>query len=162
MANLFDLTGEYLELLNMAEDEDVDIECLKDTMEAIEGEIEIKADGYVRVMKQILGDAEVLDEEIKRLTARKKALENKADYLKRNLQNMMEVTGKTKFKTSSFSYSIQKNPMKVVIDDEANIPDEFLIPQNPTIDKDGILAAIKEGKEFAFAHTEQGQSLRIR
>jgi len=90
MANLLDLTGEYLELLTMAEDEDVDIECLKDTMEAIEGEIEIKADGYVRVMKQIIGDAEVLDEEIKRLTARKKALENKADYLKRNRQDQIQ------------------------------------------------------------------------
>lgn len=162
MANLFDLTGEYLELLNMAEDEDIDLECLKDTMEAIEGEIEIKADGYVRVMKQIEGDASVLDAEIKRLTARKKSLENKADALKKNLQTMMEATGKLKFKTDSFSYSIQKNPAKVVIDDEAKIPLEFWIPQDPTIDKAGILNAIMEGKEFDFAHAEQGQSLRIR
>ena len=53
MSTLYELTNDYLTLLDMAEDPDIDEQALIDTMEGIEGEIEIKADGYARVMKQL-------------------------------------------------------------------------------------------------------------
>ena len=43
MASLYELTDDYLALLEMAEDPDMDEQALKDTMEGIEGVIEIKA-----------------------------------------------------------------------------------------------------------------------
>ena len=46
MSTLYELTNDYLTLLDMAEDPDVEEDVLRDTMEGIEGEIEIKADGY--------------------------------------------------------------------------------------------------------------------
>ena len=71
MNTLYELTSEYLQLLEMAEDPDVDLQTIADTMEAIGGEIEDKADGYARVMKQIEANAAGIKAEIGRLTARK-------------------------------------------------------------------------------------------
>ena len=44
MANIYELTNDFLELLNMLEDEEVDEEVIMDTLESIEYEIEDKAD----------------------------------------------------------------------------------------------------------------------
>ena len=48
MATLYELTDEYRQLLEMMEDDTVDPEILKDTLEAVDGEIEVKADGCAK------------------------------------------------------------------------------------------------------------------
>lgn len=161
MASIYELTGEFLTLLSMAADEEVDAEAFADTLEGIDFEIEMKADGYAKIMKNITADADGIAEEIKRLQARKKSLENKADALKKNLEKCMITTGKTKFKTQLFSFGIQKNPASLVIDSEDDIPPEYLIPRMD-VDKESIKNALKDGQQFAFAHLEQKESLRIR
>ena len=65
-----------------------------------------------------------------------------------------------KFKTDLFSFNIQKNPASVNIVGE--VPEEFLIPQEPKVDKKAILAALKAGKTFKFAELFQSEGLRIR
>ncbi len=44
--NLYELTGQFLQLQQMLEDPETEADVIKDTMEAVEGEIEVKADGY--------------------------------------------------------------------------------------------------------------------
>ena len=44
MATMYELTGEYRELLAMAGDPEIDPEAIADTLEAISGEIEVKAE----------------------------------------------------------------------------------------------------------------------
>lgn len=161
---LYELTNDYLALLAMA-DEDVDEEVLKDTMEGIEGELEDKADSYVTVIKELEAEAEKFKAEIDRLSARKKALENNAQRIKKNLEKAMIDTGKTKFKTEHFSYAIQKNAPSLKIDSDVNvleIPDEYLVYSAPAIDKTKVKAAIKAGEEFNWARMEQSESIRIR
>ena len=46
MSSIYELTGEYLELMDMLEDEEVDEQTIIDTLEALDGEIENKADNY--------------------------------------------------------------------------------------------------------------------
>ena len=162
---LYELTSEYLELLAMLEDPDVDEELINDTLEALGGELEVKADGYARVMRQIDSDAKAIKTEEERLYNRRKSLENRSVYLKARLQQMMEVTGKTKFKTELFSFGIQKNPAAVVIDEQyiENIPECYLIIQEPKIDKQKIKEDLKAGLDLeGIAHLEQSESLRIR
>ena len=162
MNTLYELTNEYLQLLEMAEDPDVDPETLADTMEAIGGEIEDKADGYARVMKQIEANAAGIKSEIDRLTARKTSMENNIKRMKESLQAAMEATGKKKFKTALFSFNIQKNPTSLKIDDPDAVPENFLIPQPPKVDNAAIKDALKAGAVYDFAHLAQGESLRIR
>ena len=162
MSTLYELTNDYLTLLDMAEDPDIDEQALIDTMEGIEGEIEIKADGYARVMKQLEATSANLEFEEKRLMNRRKTIDRNIKRMKQALQDAMIATGKPKFKTDLFSFTIRKNPASVVIDRETCIPPEFLIPQDPKIDKKAIKAAIDRGDDITFAHLEQGESLIIR
>ena len=160
--NLFEISNEYLAILQLAEDPDVDPEVLADTMEGIEADFESKADAYAYIIATLKGDASTIDAELKRLKARKDAIENNADRLKKSLEEAMRVTGKTKFKTAMHSFGIQKNPQSVRIIEGAEIPDTYLIPQEPKIDKKAILADLKAGKKFDFAELQQSEGLRIR
>lgn len=161
MATLYELTGQYKQLLDMAETEELDKQLIADTLEALEGEIETKADGYAKIIRELEGKAELLKSEIDRLSNRKTAIENNIKSMKEALQNAMYITGKVKFKTNLFNFSIQKNPPKLVIDKPEEIPEEFLIPQPPKADN-AKLKEILEEKELPFAHLEQSESLRIR
>ena len=162
---LYELTSEYMELLAMLEDPDTDEAVILDTLEGVGGELEEKADGYARVMRQMDADAAAIKAEEERLHNRRKSLENRSAWLKSRLQNVMELTGKTKFKTELFSFGIQKNPASVVIDEQyiENIPAEYLIAQDPKIDRQKIKEDLKAGKDLeGIAHLEQSESLRIR
>lgn len=162
MSTLYELTNDYLTLLDMAEDPDIDPQAFADTLEALGGELEMKADGYARVMKELEGRAAAMRFESKRLENGYKTIERNIDRMKHALQDSMVATDKRKFKTDLFSFSIRKNPASVVIDRETSIPPEFLIPQDPKIDKKAIKAAIDRGDDITFAHLEQGESLIIR
>lgn len=160
MSTLYELTNDYTALLEMAED--ADEQALRDTLEGIEGEIEDKADGYAKVLRELEKDSAGLDAEIKRLQAKKTAIANATNRIRTNLQDAMIATGKTKFKTSLFSFGIQKNPPFVVIDDDQIIPIDYLVVQDPKPDKKRMLAELKAGKELPFARLKQTESLRIR
>jgi hypothetical protein len=162
---LYELSDDYMNLLTMAEDPDIDPEAFADTLAGIEGAIEDKADGYAKVIRTLEGDAAACDAESKRLRNKKQIIENNIKRMKQALQYAMEATGKTKFKTALFSFGIQKNPAAVVMDEGyiENIPERFLIPQDPVIDKKAIKEALKNGEDLeGIAHLEQGESLRIR
>ena len=162
---LYELSDDYMNLLTMAEDPDIDPEAFADTLAGIEGAIEDKADGYAKVIRTLEGDAAACDAESKRLRNKKQIIENNIKRMKSALQYAMEATGKTKFKTALFSFGIQKNPAAVVMDEGyiENIPERFLIPQDPVIDRRAIKEALKNGEDLeGIAHLEQGESLRIR
>ena len=162
MSTLYQLTEAYQELLSMALDPDVDPEALADTMEAIEGEFEDKADGYAKVMKEMKVFEDAKREEGKRQIDGANALKAKRERMSETLANAMKLTGKTKFKTAFAGYNIQKNPPALKIDDPSKVPDEFLIPQEPKIDSAAIKKELKEGVVYDWCHLEQSESLRIR
>lgn len=164
MSTIYELTDDFLRLLEMAEDPETDPQAFADTLEGLEYEIEVKAENYAKVIKQLDSDAAGLDAEIKRLQAKKSAIANSQDRMKKTLEGAMIATGKVKFKTDLFSFGIQKNPPSVELDEEhlELIPIEYLIPQDPKPDKKRMLAELKEGKELGFARLKQTESLRIR
>ena len=165
MANLYEITQDYLQILSMMEDPELDPQTLADTMEAVEGELEVKAENYAKVMKNLEADVAGIKAEIDRLSERKKTIENNIKRMKEALQFSMETTGKTKFKTELFSFNIQKNAPTVVIDasDPNNIPPDFLKFKEPEVDKTAIKAAIQNGMDLTgVAHLEQSESLRIK
>lgn len=164
MATLYELKEEYKDLLTMAREMDLTQQDIKDTQEGLDYEIEIKADGYAKIIRTIAGDREVIKNEIKRLTDMDKTLANNEKALKKNLEEAMIETGKRKFKTTLFSFGIQKNPATVKIEDESRVPEEFKIKQPDKIDKRGLIKALKEGRleEDENIALTQTESLRIR
>lgn len=160
---LYELTGAWKTLLEMAEDPEEDPQAIADTMGSVKGEIEDKADGYGRVMCSLQADAMAIDEEIRRLQARKATITGNLDKIKARLKDAMIATGNRKIKTGLFTFSVQKNPASVVIDSEADVPVDFLVMQAPKIDKAKIKKALQAGEDLTgIAHLEQGESLRVR
>lgn len=161
MGTLYELKSEYLQLRDMAGDPDISPDALRDTMDAINGELEDKADGYARVIRELEAEEAGLDAEIKRLQARKSAVSGNKGRIKDALESAMRETGKLKFKTALFSFGIQKNPPSVAILSE-NIPLDYLVVPEPQPDKKRILAELKAGASFDWAELKQTEALRIR
>ena len=159
---LYELTDDYLEIASMIDDPDVDPQTIADTLESIGGEIEDKAENYAKVIANATAEADGLAKEIERLARRKKAIETNARRVKDTLQNAMVITGKMKFKTPLFSFGIQKNPASLEIAEGTTIPERYLIPQEPKVDKAAIKAALKDGEVIDGCTLVQGESLRIR
>ena len=164
--NLYELTADFLELQAMLEDPEAETQAITDTMDAIEGEIEWKADGYARVIKNMQGSITAIIAEQDRLQAKKNLLESGVKRLKDNLQAAMIATGKTKFKTDLFSFAIQKNggklPVIMDVKDTSELPDELVrIKEEP--DMDAIRKLIEKDGSCKYAHLgERGESLRIK
>ena len=165
MNTLYQLTADYMNLLEMAEDPDIDEQAFMDTLDGIEGAIEVKAENYAKIMRQLEADAAACDAESKRLKNKSKTIDNNIRRMKQALQFAMQTTGKTKFKTPLFSFYIQKNPASVVMDEQyiENIPERFLVRKDPEINRKAIRDAINAGEDIGgIAHLEQTESLRIK
>lgn len=158
---LYEITGEILELLTMAEDLELDQKMIRDTMEGLDFEFEEKAEAYAKIIRTLEMDITGLDTEIQRMTKKKATIKNNIDRLKRSLEGAMIATGKRKFKTALFGFGIQKNPPSLNILDESKIPEKFWIEQQPKLDKKAALAYVKENK-VDWAELSQTESLRIR
>ena len=159
---LYEITDNYKAVLEMAQNPDIDEQAIKDTLEAIQGDIKEKADGYAKVIKELDGETDKLTAEIKRLTDRKNTIQNNIAYMKQSLKEAMTSTGNLKFRTDLFSFNIQKNPPALIVDNEETIPSEYLIPQEPKIDKKAIIDFLKNGNKVPYAHIEQSEGVRIR
>lgn len=158
---LYEITGEILELLTMAEDLELDQKMIQDTMEGLDFEFEEKAESIAKVIKTLEMNIAGLDTEIQRMTKKKETIKNNISCLKRSLEGAMIATGKRKFKTALFGFSIQKNPPSLNVLDESKVPAEFWIEQQPKLDKKAALAYVKEN-EVDWAELSQTESLRIR
>ena len=160
---LYELKGSWMELYDMADDPDMDADMWFDTMEAIDGEIEEKADAYAMLRANFQNDIEGIKKEEARLYARRKAIENKVERMMHRLQEVMEETGKTKFKTALFSFGIRNNAPSVVLDCKVEeLPEELLKRPEPSADKVAIKKILESGTPFPFAHLEAKRSLHIR
>lgn len=162
---LYELSNDYMTLLEMAEDPDIDEQAFMDTLAGIEGALEDKADNYAKVIRSLEADAAACDAEAKRLRNKKQTIENNIKRMKSALQFAMQTTGKTKFKTTLFSFGIRKNPPSVVID-AANVrdfPEQYVIESEPVLDKKALKDALKAGEDMTgLCHLEQSESLSIR
>ncbi len=160
--NLYELTAVYQRLQDQIESgEDYD-----GILEVIGDEIETKADGYARVIRNMEAEAAAFKAEEKRLAEKRKVCENAVTRLKQNLFDSMKATGKEKFKTDLFSFAIQKNggkiPVIVDVKDTSELPDELVkITEAP--DLEAIAKYIEKTGDLTYAHFgERGESLRIK
>jgi len=164
MAKLYELTGDYRKVWEMVDDEGVDLAVIEDTLQSIEGEIEIKANSVACIIRNLNYDINTLNAEIERLTRLKQTRTNAVEGLKKYVQYQMGLAGIDKIKTPLQTLVIQNNPPSVLIEDEKAIPAKFLtvIPQTTVPNKKDIATAIKAGEVVPGCSLMQGKSLRIR
>lgn len=158
---LYELTQNYLNLLELLENPDVPKEVVEAALEEVEGSFDDKAENIVKLIKSIEADVKGYKEEETRLSTRRKTLENKVKGLKDYLEGSMIALDKKDIKGKIFTLAIKKNPPSVIIDDFNVLPMEYKKIEEKE-DKKKIKESIDNGIEVPGARIEQKESLRIR
>ncbi len=169
---LYELSEDYLQVLDMMDDDTWDEQTVLDTLEGVEGEFEYKVESIIKIVKTLLVSADVdlaaakrVEEEKNRLASRAESKKKKAEFFKDVIYQNMKAVNKKKVKTDLFTVFIAANGGKeplVVTGSFEDIPGKYLIPQDPKLDNDAIRALLKE-KTVDWAHLEpRGEHLGIR
>lgn len=163
MASLRELSEQFRLLYEMADiaaegEEDI----FQNTLEELAFDTSEKIDSACDVRSMLMSDSDMLDREIKRLTARKKRIDGNIKHIEYRIEEAVKLMPDRKCETSLYKVSFRKNPAKVVIDEGADIPIRFIIAQPPKTDLDGLKKAMKNGETFDGIRLENGESLSIR
>ena len=152
MATLFEIVDDMQELYEMATDPEVDPEVFQDTLEGLKGMLEVKACGYVNVIKQLDMEAKQAKEVAQMFTDKAKVRENNIKRMKDVLKMAMDSTEKKSMAAGAFTIKLQKNGglQPLVIDGE--------VPQNMTkviVEPDGTkIREFLKDNTCEWAHLE--------
>lgn len=166
MSNLYELTNDMVNLQWLLY-EDVEDDVLKDTLDAVKGEYEIKLENLCKVIRNLEADKEAHKTEADRHDKIAKTIDNNIKRLKDSMFNSMKVTGTSKVKGELFTVSIQKNGGKVPLIQSPDMDIRKLPNQLVTIiekpNTDAIRSALEGGNKVSgFSLGERGESLRIK
>lgn len=160
-STLFDLKEQFRALYELAIADD-DEQAFLDTLEALKGELEVKAGGYTHVIKQLEMEAKECDNVIANFKAKKEVRENHIKRMKEALMEAMDAAGVESIPAGEYTLKIAKNgglqPLKI----DGEVPDNYkkVIYED---DKDLIRKALNDGEELEFAHLEpRGRHLNIK
>ena len=157
---LYEMTAAQKELYELMTSGEIDGEVYADTLEGIG--IAEKIEGYCVVDNELSGDLDKIESEIKRLTAKKKSIENNVKRLRLRLGDCLLTMNTTKYTAGTYTV-YRRETQQIIIDDLQKIPAEYLKTRvSETPDKTLIKESIKEGKEVAGAHLQMNQSITIK
>ncbi len=162
---LYDISSDYLQALDLFTDPEVDIplEAALDTLESTEGQLQEKAVNVAKFMQNLDATAKAIKEAEQQMARRRKAIENRARWIKDYLKTNMEAAGITKIESPWFSLAIQKNPPSVEVLDEQALPEDYKTEVvTLKIGKAAIKEAVKEGEDVPGAVLRQGTRLAVR
>ena len=160
MSTLYELTDQYQQLLEL--ESEIDEQTFIDTLQSIDEAIEDKAENLAKVIKEMEATITTIANEVNRFQSKKQVVANRVSNLKTYLQGEMEKVNKTKIKGELFTVNIQNNPPSLRVDRTDNIPKDFFVEQEPTLDKKALKEAVKNGEVIEGVALVQTRSLRIR
>lgn len=139
-------------------------EEIADTLEGQELELGDKFDGIMAIVRNLEGQAKTLTDEVTRLADRKKSFEGQARHLKGYILQCLQAANLKTFKTERNTLTVRKGSVRVVFDNENEIPTEFgNVNTVFTPDRALIKEAIEAGNDVKGAHLETGaESLQVR
>ena len=162
---LYEISQDYLQALDLFTDPEADIplEAAMDTLEGLEGQLQEKAVNVAKFMQNLDTTAKAIKEAEQQMARRRKAIENRAQWIRTYLKSNMEAAGISRIESPWFRLAIQKNPAAVEILDEAALPDEFKSEVvTVKIDKTALKQVMQDGVNVPGAMLSQGTRLAIR
>ena len=154
MATLFEINQEILACIDMETGEIIAPEKL----ENLQMDRHEKLRNIAFVALNAAADAKAYEEQKKKFAAREKAAKATVEWAKATLA--AELGGK-KMKEPEFTVSYRKSEA-VEIADLNSVPDEFLVPQPPKVDKAGLKEAIKGGAVIDGVTIAEKQNIQVR
>ena len=161
---LFDLIGEYKELYEMLTDEDVDEQTVLDTLEGVQGEIEIKAAGLVAICNRLDMEIEACEQHKKAWDSRLQVRKNSRERIKRMMIAGLTAMNKTELGAGDVIIKMSNagGVLPVIYDDSVTVPERFTKLTIET-DKEKVREALNKGEKLDFAHFgERGKTIRFK
>lgn len=149
--NLYELSSDFAMLLDMAENEEIDVELIKDTLESIESGIEDKFENIAKLIKNLNGKSEIFKAEETRIKTRRLSMEKKVDWLKGYLLTSLDLTRKKKIDAGTFTVRKQKNPQGVLVSDIVSLNPIYVKYGEPKADLKLIKEDLQLGKKVEGA-----------
>ena len=161
--NLYQIENEYLQLSEMLIDSEG--ELTPELIEALEingNNLKNKAVNYGYVIKQMEGNVDLIDAEIKRLQAMKKSRVNAAERLKETIKTAMLMYDLNTIEIPTMKLSFRKSESIEIIN-EAQLSEDFTTTKvTTTPNKVAIKEALKNGVEVAGAVLVTNLNLQIK
>ena len=165
---LFEIAQEYRRVTDVLMDSGCDEQTLTDTLEGEAWPLELKAQNYGFVIRNLQATAASIKDAEKQMKARREAIESRAAALLERLKTGLEIAGVSKLECPHFALTIKRNPPAVDIFEPALIPADFMrLPEPPpppvaVPDKAAIKEAIKDGVDVPGAMLVHGTRLEIK
>lgn len=151
---LYDINQEILDCIDMETGEIIAPEKL----EILQMDKHEKLRNIAFVALNASADVKAYEEQEKKFTARKKAAKATVEWAKATLAAEL---GGEKMKEPEFTVSYRKSEAVEIADLNA-VPDEFLAPQPPKVDKVGLKKAVKGGAVIDGVTIVEKQNIQIR
>ena len=163
MRPLYEIDAAILAAVDQETGEILDVEKL----DALQMERERKLEGVALWVKDLKAEAAAVKEEADKLTARKKALDNKIEAIKTWLLGALDGEKlKTPrcnvYQTHSQRVNIPDEPKLICFLQTLNEPEKFLRFKDPELRKDEIKKALKDGTIIPGAELEETESVVIK
>jgi len=162
--SLYHVANDLSALLDSGIDEDGVISPeLESTLAKFEGKGASVA-AYILNCDAAIG---MLDDHIQRIQKRKKAIENRTEWLRKYLQDNMAKTGITEITADDKTFSVKlfrDRDSSVEVMDESKIPDLYKreVPASFAVDKKLIAQALKDGHDVPGAVLRKKDRLTIK
>jgi len=135
---------------------------LSEALAITEEQLQNKAVAYSFVIKEMDGEVEIIENEIKRLQAMKKARENASERLKSNIKQAMQLFNIEEIKTPLVKINFRKSK-SVSVDDVNALPKEYkTVTVEETANKKEIKAVLENGGTIIGCRIVENKNLQIR
>lgn len=154
MSTLFQITSDMQTLYDMLTDPDADVQAVRDTLDGMMGELEVKASGYIAVLEQ-------MDMEQKKAEEMYKFFKEKADARKNGIKRMKDAIkwaminlNLTEIEAGNYTIKLQSNGGKLPLQIIGEVPDNFkrIIYEDDT---ELIRKHLENGETLGFAYLEE-------
>ena len=165
MTALYLIAQDYRAAAEKLADLDLDEATITDTLEGMSGELEVKAQNVAFFVRNLESSAAAIKEAEAQMSARRKAIENRAGRIKDYLLASMMVAGVQKIECPHFKLAVRENPPAVEVYEPGLIPAQFMHqpePPPPAPNKKEIAAALKAGQDVPGCKLTKGVRLEIR
>ncbi len=163
---LYELANDYVALMQAIDNDELPEECIADTLEAITGEIEVKADNIACMLKNIEAEVNAIKQEEANLATRRKTKEKAYERLKEYLSTTLQSLSIDKVETARNKITFRKSE-SVEIDDTfiewaQKNREDLLKYSAPTADKTEIKKLLKGGAELQGAQLISKSNIQIK
>lgn len=161
---LYQLTGQYRGLLAL-DAEEVPEEAIRDTLEALTGDIQEKSTNVAAYCRNLEAAADAIDDAAKQMKERAGKVRKRAESIRAYLLHNMQACEISKIESPYFTLTVRKNPPAVTVFDADQIPADYMRQKPappPEPDKTAIKAALQAGSDVPGCKLEQGVRLEIK